>query len=246
MLPYISFLGLQISTYFLMISIGCVLAILWFIRRAKAHRLTVTSAVDIALVVLICGFLGARLLHVFYESPEYYLEDWTRVFHIWNGGFVFYGGLIFAFIGAVYFCQWRREPFWLWADLMAPPAALSYAIGRIGCLLNGCCYGKECHLPWAIYMEGTTRHPTQAYATIWELIVIAILLISEPKLKVVGRLFGLWLFLHGLGRAVMEILRDDPRGSLILGMSVGSVFSLILGIAGLSLFFINYKPSKKV
>jgi phosphatidylglycerol:prolipoprotein diacylglycerol transferase len=245
-LPYVHIYSLQISTYYSLISLGCILATLWFIRRARAQNLTQVSAIDFALVLMISGFLGARLLHIFYEEPAYYAQNWRRAFEIWNGGFVFYGGVFGAFIGTSLFAAFRREPLWLWADLAAPPIALSYAIGRVGCFLNGCCYGKECQLPWAVYMQGTHRHPTQLYATLWETLVIVVLIKSEKHLKSVGQLFGLWLFLHGLGRSMMEVMRDDPRGPLILGMSLGSFLSLILGAVGLSLFFINYKPRQKV
>jgi len=246
LLPYIQIFSLQISTYFTLISLGCIVGTLWFIRRARARNLTQVSAIDMALVCLITGFIGARLLHVFYEEPEYYRQSWDRVLHIWNGGFVFYGGVFGALIGTTLFANWRKEPFWLWADLAAPAIALAYAIGRLGCFLNGCCYGKECQLPWATYVEGAFRHPTQLYAALGEALIIIVLLKMESKIKGVGGLFGLWLFLHGLGRSVMELMRDDPRGPLALGMSLGSVLSLILGGLGLSLFFINYKPGKAV
>lgn len=224
-----------VSTYFLIISLACVIATMWFIRRAEARGLTKVSAIDITLVCLISGFLGARLLHVMYEDPAYYRESPWRIFQIWNGGFVFYGGVIGAFFGTSAFCNWRREPFWLWADLAAAPISLGYALGRIGCFLNGCCYGKYCDLPWAVHMQGGLRHPTQLYATFWDLIVVGLIVKFEGRAKHVGQVFGAWLFLHALGRAIMEMFRDDPRGNMIFGMSIGSILSLAIGALGATL-----------
>jgi phosphatidylglycerol:prolipoprotein diacylglycerol transferase len=220
-----------VSTYFLTISLGCVLGCYWFLRRADARGMTRVSAIDIALVCLVSGFIGARLLHVFWEEPAYYRENFWRVFQVWNGGFVFYGGVIGAFFGTSFFCNWRREPFWMWADMAAPPISLTYAVGRIGCFLNGCCYGRYCEVPWAV----AGRHPTQLYAVGMEVLALSVVLVAEKRLKRVGQIFGTWLFLHALGRAVMEAFRADPRGDTIAGLSLGSLISLALGLFGAAL-----------
>src|SRR5690606_10671308 len=128
------------------------------------------TAIDLTLVVLVAGFLGARLLHVVYEDWATYLLQPAQIFYIWNGGFVFLGGLGAALIAGILFCSFKREPFWFWADAAVLPAALAYGLGRLGCFLNGCCYGDICELPWAMTLHGVGRHPTQLYATLWELL----------------------------------------------------------------------------
>jgi phosphatidylglycerol---prolipoprotein diacylglyceryl transferase len=231
--PALHVFGLEISTYFLIISLACVISSLWFLRRASVHNMNSHTAIDLTICVLVSGFLGARLLHVFYEEPSFYMAEPLAALKIWNGGFVFLGGVVGALIGAMLFCGIRREPFWFWADVAVVPIALGYAIGRLACFANGCCYGKYCTLPWAVYMQGGSRHPTQLYAALYEMAVVFVLLGIEPRVRMAGLLFNCWLVLHALGRVMMEYFRDDPRGALIYGLSLGTWMSLGLGLFGL-------------
>lgn len=195
---------------------------------------------DVALALMIGSFVGARLFHVVYENPEIYLQNPIAIFYFWNGGFVFYGGAILGLLSGWAVLKFRKVSSTLtYFDLFTPIASLSYALGRLGCLMAGCCYGKHCSLPWAI--DG--RHPTQVYASLWELGVLSILLGSEKTLKKPGQLFFLWLPLHAFGRLLMESLRDDFRG-YELGLSVSSWISLIL-IAGAALYWIRELRTKK-
>lgn len=235
MYPYVALGGISISTYFLLISVASIIGSLWFLKRAKRHELSALTAIDFNLIGLVAGFVGARLLHIYLEEPEYYREHPWHQLHLWNGGFVFLGGLIGGLIGTRIFCLLRREPFLLWADLAVLPLSLSYAIGRVACFLNGCCYGTHCELPWAVIMSGDTRHPTQLYATGIEFMLLFGLLRIERHLKVPGTLLGLWLILHSLGRLMMEMLREDPRGAPIHGLSLGIWMSAGLIVAGIAL-----------
>ena len=233
MFPDLALFGVHVQTYFLVICAGTLVATFWFLRRVETRGLNRVAAIDLTLVCLIGGFIGARLLHVFFEEPSWYAAAPLEVLEVWNGGFVYLGGVFFAVLAWAAFLRGESEPLFLWADIAAPPIAIGYAIGRVGCLFNGCCYGKFCSLPWSVYMHGGSRHPTQAYATLWELGVVGLLLYFEPKFKRVGLLFSAWLVLHGIGRILMEIYRDDPRGTLIYGMSLGIWMSL--GLIGLGL-----------
>ncbi len=220
--------GIEISTYFLIISLGVTISVLWFIKLAEQKHLARVTAIDIALGVLIGGFIGARLMHIFYEEPQIYRENPALVLQIWNGGFVFLGGFIGAFITTVVMCRFKGEPFWFWADVATLPLSLSYMIGRLGCFLNGCCYGRPAEVPWAVTLDGSSRHPTQLYASAWELLIFVVLLFAQKRLKVSGYLFNTWVILHSLGRLVMEVFRDDPRGAPLLTLSVSTVLSLVL------------------
>jgi phosphatidylglycerol:prolipoprotein diacylglycerol transferase len=232
---------LEIPTYYVVVSASALIGCLWFLKRATQERMPKLIAIDLTLVVLIAGFVGARLLHVFYEEPAYYAEHPWNVLKVWNGGFVYLGGMIAATVAAAFFCDFKREPFWVWADTAAPPVALAYALGRVGCFLNGCCYGRECVLPWAVFMGDAYRHPTQLYATFWELWTIAVLLgiekisLKQRRPRVPGVTWSVWLIFHGTGRLIMERFRVDPRGPDILGLSISSWSSLALIVLGLAL-----------
>ncbi len=128
-----------------------------------------------------------------------------------------------------------------WLNFYSPILALGYGLGRISCLLGGCCYGRICQLPWAIHH----RHPTQLYATVWELSVFGVLTYLE-KTRNKNQIFFIWLILHGAGRIVMESFRNDPRGYFIFNFSLGIWISLALICTGLCSFLICLFTKQKV
>lgn len=235
----------MIPTYLFIISLSFSIGVVWVSRRALRGKMDHKFALDLGLAFMIGSMVGARLFHVFYERPDIYLADPIRLFQVWRGGFVYYGG----FIGALALClallRWRRQPFLPWADLFAPVLSFGYALGRIACFMAGCCFGRECHYPWAVHFPegveapaGVPLHPTQLYASLWEWGVLALLLGLErrsPRLPP-GSLFFVWLIGHGAGRIIMEHFRADFRGPEALGLSISTLISLALlgaGLAGL-------------
>lgn len=247
MYPYLQFTSdLQIPTYYLVISVTVCLCLLWLNHRAARFELSRKVTLDISLIVMVASFVGARLFHVFYEDFPYYQENAWRILELWNGGFVFYGGAILAAVCGFTFLHFQRDVRnEVYLDLFAPVFSLSYLLGRFGCLMAGCCYGRYCDLPWAL----SQRHPTQLYASLWELGVLIILLTVEktkqdarPKiLKSSGSVFYLWISLHAVGRLLMESFRDDFRGPT-LGLSISSWISFV--ILALGLFFLLRKPTR--
>lgn len=232
--------SILIPTYYLVMSAVVIVSLIWVTHRAKKYNLQHQITLDLSLIIMITGFVGGRLMHVFYENFEYYQEDYRRILYFWDGGFVFYGGAVLAGLFGVLYLEWKTpKNTELYLDLVAPVISFSYAVGRVGCLLAGCCYGKFCELPWAI----SGRHPTQLYASFWEAGILCILLGVEsisPKhrrphfLGKSGSVFYLWMILHGLGRLVMEGFREDFRGPS-LGLSISSWISVGLIILGLIL-----------
>ncbi len=232
-----------LPTYLVTISLTYCLCIGFaYIRAVKLDR-PVTMALDICLAIMVGGFFGARLLHVFYEDPSYYFSNPLEIFKVWRGGFVFYGGLFGAWLASWILIRKRGELFGPWADFFAPVLSVGYALGRIACFLNGCCYGKFCEYPWAVDfhrpgMPIGPRHPTQLYASGFEFLVFALLLFLEPKYRRLSaqgskwarpaHFFTLWLALHSIGRLIMEHFRDDDRGPLIAGLSLATWISLLL------------------
>lgn len=239
---------LLIPTYFVYISVLYCFLLVYVLRRARAHGENASTALDLGLILMVGGFLGGRLLHVFYELPQYYAEDWTRVFKIWEGGFVFYGGFLTALAGCLLLVWRRRLSFNRWADFYAPVIALGYGLGRVSCFLAGCCYGRACDLPWGVTFpwdaERILRHPTQLYAVIWELSVFGLLIFLERRKipsRIPGLVFWSWILLHSLGRLMMESFRDDFRGHLLFGLSLSTVISLLLLALAAAKLFTIYK-----
>lgn len=217
--------------------------LIWISNRETKDR---NFALELSLVILVFGFLGARLTHVFYEDFSFYAQDWKRIFEIWRGGFVWYGAVILAGIASVLFIKLNNRKITEWADFMIIPISFGYGVGRLSCLIAKCCYGKSCDLPWAVTIEGIQRHPTQVYSSIGELILFSILLQVSKLNPRPGFLFSLWLFTHSLTRIFIESLRDDYRGESIIGLSLSTVISVVLLFAGGIMMILVHKDEFQI
>jgi phosphatidylglycerol:prolipoprotein diacylglycerol transferase len=236
MYPILTIGPIVVPTYYLLISLASLLGVMWFLKRTPPADENL--AINTALIGLIGGFVGARLLHVVYEDPMYYIRDIRHVFEFWSGGFVYYGGLIVGTMAALSYLKKRTLSIDPWLDRASLPIGLAYAVGRLGCFFNGCCYGRICEMPWAVRfpshisfgMALLPRHPTQLYAATLELLFVSILLLCEQKklFKRRGQLFWTWLGLHAINRIIMEAWRDDDRGAMIFGLSISTYISIAL------------------
>jgi phosphatidylglycerol:prolipoprotein diacylglycerol transferase len=246
--------SIVIPTYLPYLSFLYCFLVYYVFKRAQRLGFNTKIALDLGLILMIAGFIGGRLLHVFYEVPEYYLEDISRIFKFWEGGFVFFGGFAAGILGCLIYVKKTKISFFKWADFYAPVIALGYGLGRVGCFLSGCCYGKSCELPWGVRFSWdyhqVLRHPTQLYAVIWELGVFALLISLPAAFKSVslqkvfqkpGTVFSLWLFLHAWGRLLMEQYRDDFRGELLLNLSISTWFSFLLLLSAIFIFTLSQK-----
>ncbi len=227
--PTAQIFEIVVPTYYPIISLSFCICLIWLVRRAHSLQLDVRLAIDVAMVIMISGFLGARIFHVLFEDLAYYQQNPIDVLKFWNGGFVFYGGAFAAFFASLVFLKVHKEPVGDWLNLYAPIAALGYALGRIACFVTGCCFGGVCDL----IPDFSFRHPTQLYAVLIEFLSLFILLKIEksppPRLRrVPGYLFCIWLLLHGTARIFMELLRVDPRGPSPLGLSISTWLSGLL------------------
>ncbi len=253
-LPHLHFPGgLDLPTYHVTISFAFCLSLLWLVKRAEKLGLDRHFALDASLAIMMGGFVGARALHILYEAPMTYFADPRQIYRIWEGGFVWYGGALLGTASGIVLALKRKIPLEPYFDLFAPVAAIGYAIGRVACVLTGCCFGRLCVLNEQLAF----RYPTQLFAVLWELLTVGILLRLEkrrasPSLDQTlgdresrgrqagllasvnkisskpGSLLGLWVFLHAFGRILMELFRTDDRGPTVFGLSVSTSISLLL------------------
>ena len=230
-----------------MMSLSFCITIFWVVKRTQNRNLSRYTILDLCLGVMLGSLIGARLFHILYEQPHEYLENPLRIIKVWQGGFVFYGGAIGGFLGGLFVLKIKREKWRLWADLITPIGAFGYGLGRLACFLNGCCYGRICHLPWAVNFPNIQgeRHPTQLYATCLEWGIGFLLLFLEKKKNFSqkpGQLFFTWMILHSMARIFMEFFRDDFRGTTPFGLSISTLISLLLLAMGLWGFFTTKTP----
>ncbi len=147
-------------------------------RRARIANVSGETIADVTLWLLVGSIVGARFVYVTtYWQQEFASQPFSEIFMLQHGGLVYYGGLIGATVAGFVYLMWKKLPVWKIADILAPSIALGSVFGRIGCLLNGCCYGRACDLPWAIHFpishetHGAALHPTEVYDALLNLIL---------------------------------------------------------------------------
>lgn len=248
-----------IPTYFLGISLSFSLSLFWFYYRVQKWALSTEVALNLSLLLMVTGFLGARIFHVFYEAPEYYELYPQRIFYIWQGGFVFYGGFFLSVLSGWLYLKFKKEKVFSWLGVLAPIFCFGYMMGRLTTLFSGSGYGAPTHLPWGIiYPPGTEApsgiplHPTPIYSMLWQGLGLFLILYFEnywlkkaqglEKLKT-GILFFFYLFWHGCGRLIIEQFRNDDRGAVLGGLSISSWISLVL--MGAALFLGLYQSLRQ-
>ena len=185
-------------------------------RRAPRHGLLPDQVGDSVVWIIIGTVLGARSLYVVtYWQESFAGRPWKEIFMVQHGGLVFYGGFIGASLAVLLYCRIRKLPLWKLADVLAPSIALGYAFGRMGCLMNGCCYGRACPLPWAIHFPPGHEthpngvHPTQIYDALLSLALYGFLAWLYRRKKFDGQVFAAYLICYALARSLVEHFRGD-------------------------------------
>lgn len=146
----IPFLNFSIKSYGAMMVLGFLLA-LWLARwRAKKLNEDPDQISNFALWALLLGVIGARTMHVIHNWSDVYRDRPAEIFAVWSGGLEFLGGFILAVFTLIIWCKIKKRPLFKFLDILAPSLMLGLGLGRLGCLLNGCCYGAVCTLPWAL------------------------------------------------------------------------------------------------
>lgn len=223
MYPLLFELGpVKLYTYGLMMAIGFLAAIQWSAHRATRYGVSPEFISNLGMWIILAGIVGGRLAFLaIEESPADIFS--LKFFEIWKGGMVFYGGFMGAVLISVWYSRKNKVNFFTVADIMSPALALGHFFGRIGCTFAGCCFGKQCELPWAITFTNplslaplnVALHPTQLYDAFSNLLIIGILLLIEKKSKnrFRGQIFVYYLGLYAIGRSIVEDFRgDSSRG----------------------------------
>ena len=214
---------------------------LWFaIVRARERGMDGDRVMDLGIYIIVSALVGAKLLLLIVEF-EHYWEDPAQLWTIVRAGGVFYGGLLLAVGVAFWFMRRHHLPIWATCDAFAPGIALGQAVGRIGCLMAGCCYGFPTELPWGITFTnplaaanvgtplGVSLHPTQLYESGAALIILAALLFAERRSTgFPGRTFWSYLLLYSMARFAIEFFRGDPRGTVFELLSTSQFVSALL------------------
>ena len=231
--------------YGVLVALGFLAGLWTASRRALRAGIPGETIVDLGPWLILGTLVGARGLYVI----SYWREDFAgkplwQMFNIRNGGLVFYGGLIGASLACVLYVRFKKLSLWKIADTLAPSIALGHAFGRIGCLMNGCCYGRECDLPWVIHFpkdhptRGAGVHPTELYEASLDFCLYLFLAWRFRRNPFDGQIFALYLLGYSVLRAFVESFRGDYTTYYLGGHATpAQVLSIFIFAAGAALWW---------
>jgi phosphatidylglycerol:prolipoprotein diacylglycerol transferase len=233
--------NVNIYAYGLMLTIAFIVGTIRTVRVAAKEKISAEIILDMVTFIIIGAIIGARLVYVILK-PDQYLSNLIDIVYITQGGLSVHGGVIGAMLAAWIYTAYRKLNYWHYADLFAPALALGIVFGRIGCFLNGCCFGVLCKNPNAWYsisfpanghtgITAEPRHPAQLYEAILSLIIFFILRGFYKNRKFDGHVFLLWLGLYSIARFLQEFFRFDASSDVIFGVvTIAQLASIILAI----------------
>ncbi len=213
---HISFL----HTYGLLVAIAFLVA-LWMVGRlATRAGLNADAVTNLGVYCALAAIVGAKIMLLIVEPGDFF--SWATL----QAGGVFYGGLIAALAVAWWYMRKTKLPPLKTADVFAPAIALGHGIGRLGCFSAGCCWGVECHLPWAVTFRNPVAHdlvgvplntplqPTQLYESAAEFLIFGILFWRIRRPHQTGAVISLYLLLYSTARFIVEFFRFHEQGNL--------------------------------
>lgn len=237
--------SLTIHWYGVLVAMGFFAGLWTASRRARLVGITAEQVFDIGPWLIVGGIAGGRILYVIsYWREQFAAKPFPEIFMIQHGGLVFYGGLIGAVTAAIIYLLLKKLPMWKMADILAPSIALGYAFGRIGCLMNGCCYGRACSMPWAIHFpldhatHGAPVHPTEIYDSLLNLAFYCFLAWLFRRKKFDGQVFAIYLIGYAVLRSFVEYFRGDYPVYYGGWATPAQLISAGILAAGLLLFFL--------
>ncbi len=243
---------IKIHSYGLLIVVGFLIGLYLVRKKAAKINIDVEEISDVAFWGLLGGFIGGRLLYIITRWGDFSQHP-LDMLKFWEGGLVFYGGLIGGIVGWVLRAKKYKMPILKTVDLAAPSVAIAHVFGRFGCFAAGCCFGKpiDPNSPFAVIFNnpksiapiGVPLHPAQLYDAFNAFILFLILQLIYSKRKFVGQTVASYGLLYSIGRYVVEEYRGDKiRGFVIENLlSTSQFISLAIFIGSAYLYYHYWK-----
>ena len=245
-------LSLEIRWYSLAYIFGILVG--WYLAKKFFLSKNIKDKFDDYITYLILGLiLGGRLGYVVFYNFEYYLNNITEIFMVWQGGMSFHGGVLGIIISSIIFSKKNDDNVFEYLDVIALVSPIGIFFGRIANFINSELYGFETSMPWGvkfIRIDDLIRHPSQIYEAIFEGIILFLLLLffyNNNNFKKPGNLSSFFLIFYSTFRFILEYFRvpDEQIGYLILNLTMGQLISLVFFITGMFLYyFINHEEKK--
>jgi len=246
-----------LGTYGLFYAVAFLLAVRVSMAYAKREGIDPTRIIDLGIWTLLAGILGAKLLLALVEFP-YYLRHPMEIVYNWRSAGVFYGGFLLAGVVGLWYARRNRLPIAKTADAVAPGLALAQAIGRVGCLAAGCCYGRTTEVRWALTFVdprahdltgvplAVPLHPTQVYHGLADVALLLLLVFLYPRKRVDGTIFWIYVLVYAMARFAIEFYRGDYRGEVFGGLLSTSQLIGMLAAAVSGFFLLRLRSTSRV
>jgi len=235
---------LELYTYGAFLAVAFLAAIFLATRAAEREGLDPQFIADLGIVVILSSIVGSRLFYILFYDLRHTLENPSELLKFRQTGLVFYGGLVVAVGAGLLYSRMKRVSIPLILDIGAPSIAIGQAIGRIGCLMSGCCFGAPTEVPWAVnfpFLEHA-RHPAQIYESLATFAIFLTLIQFRKRKTANGQVAWLYLVLYAAARFVIEFFRGD-NPPLLFGLTLSQVIGILALIAAVPLGFVVWRSS---
>ena len=250
----IQIFSIEIRWYSLAYIAGILLG--WILsKRIFISNPSLKEKFDDFITYIILGIIvGGRLGYVIFYNLEYYSNNLTDVFKVWQGGMSFHGGLIGVIAVSIWFSKKNNQDSFSYLDVVSIVAPIGIFFGRIANFINSELYGIETDMPWAvkfIQIDNLYRHPSQLYEAFFEGLILFFILIyfrNKGFMKISGLISSLFLIFYSTFRFVIEFYRvpDEQLGYLFFNLSMGQIISFVFFLIGAYLFTTKYEITKKL
>jgi phosphatidylglycerol---prolipoprotein diacylglyceryl transferase len=215
-----------IYSYGLLLAIAFLISSSLIVVAAKKSNIDGDTIFNLCFLVFIFGIIGARILFVS-ENAVYYLKNPAEIIMLQHGGLSWFGGLLSSVICGIIYLKRKGLPIFRVLDLMSPFVALGQAVGRIGCLLNGCCYGKMSSFGLYFKTQEATLIPTQLYSSLILIFIFIVLRVLQDRPHKAGEIFFTYLLLYSLKRFLIEFWRADNQ-IILSGLTLFQIISIAI------------------
>ena len=249
-----------VHSYGVMLALSFILGIFIAGKNGQKRGIKSDEIVNVGFIVILASIVGARLFYVLFHLEEF-RGRWIYAFWpvqedgtIGLGGLILLGGFLMAVFSSAVYMYYKKLNFWEVADSIAPSIALGVFLTRIGCYLNGCCFGNACDLPWGVVfppyspagsvMGDIHIHPTQLYSSLYGLSIFIFLQWLGQKPRPDGLLISLFLILYGISRFFVDFYRYyESQMFLIDGLQFNQIVSLGLFFSGIIILIYRLKKA---
>ena len=239
---------LHLRTFGVLLAVSFIAGSAYALHRGKQRGMDDEFLLQLFWWILLSSIAGARLYFIFVHPEEF--AGPLDALRLWEGGMVLYGGILGAMAVSWWICRRRGVSFLMVADVCAPPLAMGEGVSRIGCFLNGCCFGSACTQPWGVHYpaeswpavllgSGVAVHPAPLYLAAGAFVILGVLLAVESRSMRLGQTIGLYLLLGSVLRFFVDYTRyyEEADYLSVLGSALthSQAVALLLGLWGLGL-----------